>query len=47
MPNSLGKRYECSACQAQVLVAKGGDGELACHGQPMELMQPKPLPASD
>jgi hypothetical protein len=43
----MGKRYTCATCEAQVLITKGGEGELSCHGQPMELMQPKPLPSSD
>jgi desulfoferrodoxin-like iron-binding protein len=45
--NTLGKRYQCTECGAQVLVTKGGEGTLECHGQPMEIMQPKPLPSSD
>ncbi len=47
MANSMGKRYTCAVCEAQVLITKGGEGELSCHDQPMELMQPKPLPSSD
>lgn len=47
MANNLGKRYTCPECEAQVLVTKAGDGGLECHGQPMELSQPKPLPSSD
>jgi hypothetical protein len=47
MANTLGKRYHCETCDAQALVTKAGDGGLECHGQPMELMQPKPLPSSD
>ena len=47
MANALGKRYHCATCDAQVLVTKAGAGALECHGQPMELMQPKPLPSSD
>jgi hypothetical protein len=47
MPNSIGKRYECGECGAQVLVTKGGEGSLECHGKPMEVAAPKPLPASD
>jgi Desulfoferrodoxin, N-terminal domain len=45
--NDLGKRYVCGECNAEVLVTKPGDGALACHGQPMELHQAKPLPSSD
>ena len=47
MPNQVGKRYVCSECPAQVLVSKAGDGELSCHGQPMSIEAPKPLPSSD
>ncbi len=47
MANSLGKRYTCAECGAQVLVTKAGDGTLECHDAPMEVMQPKPLPSSD
>jgi hypothetical protein len=45
--NLLGKRYTCAVCQATVLVTKAGDGEIACHGAPMGIALPKPLPASD
>jgi len=45
--NLLGKRYTCPTCEGQVLVTKPGDGTLECHGQPMEVLQPKPLPSSD
>jgi desulfoferrodoxin-like iron-binding protein len=47
MANLLGKRYTCPVCEATVLVTKPGDGELSCHGQPMEVLQAKPLPSSD
>ena len=47
MPNNLGKRYECAECGGTVLVTKAGDGGIECHGQPMGLMQAKPLPSSD
>lgn len=47
MANNLGKRYECADCGATVLVTKPGAGELSCHGQPMQIMQAKPLPSSD
>jgi desulfoferrodoxin-like iron-binding protein len=43
----LGKRYACPACGAVVLVTSPGDGALECHGQPMQAVQAKPLPASD
>jgi desulfoferrodoxin-like iron-binding protein len=47
MANLLGKRYQCSVCEATVLVTKAGEGALTCHGQPMEVAQAKPLPSSD
>jgi len=47
MANLLGKRYTCAVCEATVLVTKPGDGELSCHGRPMEVLQAKPLPSSD
>ena len=37
MANQLGKMYVCSKCSSQVIVTKGGPGELKCCGQPMEL----------
>jgi hypothetical protein len=47
MANLLGKRYQCSVCEATVLVTKAGDGEMSCHGQAMDVVQAKPLPSSD
>ena len=47
MANLLGKRYQCSECEVTVLVTKAGDGELVCHGKPMEIATAKPLPSSD
>ena len=47
MTNQLGKRYQCPTCEATVLVTKAGEGQLSCHGQPMEIAQAKPLPSSD
>jgi Desulfoferrodoxin, N-terminal domain len=47
MANLMGKRYTCGVCEATVLVTKAGDGEMTCHGQPMEVAQAKPLPSSD
>lgn len=47
MGNSLGKRYECGVCGAEVLCTKPGDGELACCGVSMGLKAAKPLPSSD
>jgi len=46
-PVVLGKRYTCETCGAEVLITKGGDGELQCHGTTMVIAQPKSLPSSD
>ena len=43
----LGKRYTCEACNAEVLITKGGSGGLVCHGNAMVIAQPKTLPSSD
>lgn len=47
MATEMGKRYYCTECDAQVLIVKAGEGELECHDQAMELVEPKPLPSSD
>jgi hypothetical protein len=44
---TLGKRYGCGSCGAEVLVSKAGDAHLECHGAPLEMAGPKSLPASD
>ena len=36
MANQLGKVYICGKCGSQVIVTKGGGGELKCCGTPME-----------
>jgi hypothetical protein len=46
-PAALGKRYTCAVCEAQVLIAKAGAAEPACHSEPMALASAKPLPSSD
>ena len=43
----LGKRYTCAICDAELLVTKGGDVDLVCHGTVMTVAQPKTLPSSD
>jgi hypothetical protein len=45
--NIVGKRYFCRVCGSEFVVTKGGDGQLECHAQPMEMRdagpaQPKP-----
>lgn len=37
MANTVGKRYICSKCNAEVIVTRGGDGTVTCCGQPMDL----------
>jgi desulfoferrodoxin-like iron-binding protein len=34
--NQVGKRYQCNQCHTEMIVTKGGSGELACCGQPMQ-----------
>jgi len=34
--NQAGKRYQCDKCGTEMIVTKGGDGELSCCGQTME-----------
>ena len=36
MANQVGKRYRCTVCGAEVIITKGGDGEITCDGKPME-----------
>jgi desulfoferrodoxin-like iron-binding protein len=33
--NETGKRYACPSCGAEVIVTKGGDGQVRCCGDPM------------
>ena len=47
MPHQLGKRYQCSNCDAVVLCMKAGDGAIHCCDLPMEAVQPRQLPSSD
>ncbi len=37
MANQTGKRYVCASCGSEMLVTRGGDGELACCNQPMTI----------
>jgi hypothetical protein len=34
--NQVGKRYQCTKCNSEMIVTKGGDGALSCCGQPMQ-----------
>ncbi|MFA4836478.1 MAG: hypothetical protein WC749_10465 [Dehalococcoidia bacterium] len=47
MPNQLGKRFQCSVCNTEILITKAGNGAVECCGKSMEMQQPKPLPSSD
>jgi len=37
MPAQTGKRYVCPKCGSEVIVTRGGDGELMCGDTPLEL----------
>ena len=37
--NQVGKRYQCTKCGTEMIVTKGGDGEIGCCGQPMQQKQ--------
>jgi len=37
--NQVGKRYQCTKCGTEMIVTKGGDGQLGCCGQPMQQKQ--------
>ena len=39
MANQVGKRYQCTKCNTEMIVTKGGTGGLACCGQPMQQKQ--------
>ncbi|WP_200827008.1 hypothetical protein [Thermomonospora echinospora] len=43
----LGKRYTDEDSGLQVMCTRGGAGELAADGRPLQMMNPRPLPASD
>ena len=47
MASQLGKRYRCKQCGTEVLSVKGGEGNLICCGQEMEIQEPKAIPSSD
>jgi desulfoferrodoxin len=34
--NQVGKRYQCSKCNSEMIVTKAGEGALGCCGQPMQ-----------
>jgi hypothetical protein len=33
--NKVGAKLSCATCGAQLIVVKGGTGQVSCHGQPM------------
>jgi desulfoferrodoxin-like iron-binding protein len=37
--NQVGKRYQCGKCGTEMIVTKGGQGDLSCCGQPMQIKQ--------
>lgn len=37
--NETGKRYACQTCGAEVIVTKGGNGEVHCCSAPMARKQ--------
>ena len=37
MANEIGKRYVCNKCGSEVIITRGGSGEVKCCGQPMVL----------
>ena len=37
--NQVGKRYQCTTCNTEMIVTKGGEGALGCCGQPMQQKQ--------
>jgi desulfoferrodoxin-like iron-binding protein len=37
MANTVGKRYICAKCGAEVIITRGGNGTITCCNQPMEL----------
>ncbi len=47
MANTLGKRYQCEKCGAEVLCNRAGTGAVECCDTPMKIKEAKPLPSSD
>lgn len=45
--NQVGKRFRCETCGSEVLVTKGGDGELRCCENAMEQVKPKQTASAD
>ncbi|MEA1958215.1 MAG: hypothetical protein U9N44_00865 [Chloroflexota bacterium] len=47
MANQLGKRFNCSVCNTEVLCVKAGEGAVVCCGKDMDIQEARPLPSSD
>lgn len=43
----VGKRHRCEECGTEVLVTSASDGDLACCGATMQVMQPKNTASAD
>jgi hypothetical protein len=37
--NQVGKRYQCTKCNTEMIVTKAGNGSLGCCDQPMQQKQ--------
>jgi len=37
LANQVGKRYQCAKCGTEMIVTKGGSGDLSCCEQPMQI----------
>ncbi len=35
-----GEVYRCNVCGNVVIVREAGGGEMVCHGEPMQLVEP-------
>ncbi len=36
MANQVGKRYQCTVCNTEMIVTKAGEGTLQCHSKDMQ-----------
>ncbi len=39
MANTVGKRYRCPKCGAEMIITKAGNGTITCCDKPMEIKQ--------
>jgi len=37
MAVKVGTRYVCPKCGSEFIVTRAGEGELKCHGEPMQV----------